>query len=116
MIGIKHYCLALAFVMPGLALAHAHLETSVPAVNSTVPAMPAEIVLQFSEATRLTALSVEKEGGKDRQDIKAPNETVALQRIAAPKLQPEVCLLTWRGLSDDSHLVKGTIRFTVAGS
>jgi len=101
--------------MPGLSWAHAHLELSVPAVNSIVVTMPAEIVLQFSEATRLTALSIENEGGKVRRDIKVPTETLAVQRVAAPKLLAGVYLLNWRGLSDDSHVVKGTVRFTVSG-
>ncbi len=113
--GIKHCCVALAILIPGWSWAHADLELSVPAVNSIVSTMPAEIVLHFSAATRLTALSVEKEGGKVKQDIKVPTETLAVQRVAAPKLPAGVYLLHWRGLSDDSHVVKGAIRFTVTG-
>ena len=43
--GIKHCCVALAILIPGWSWAHADLELSVPAVNSIVSTMPAEIVL-----------------------------------------------------------------------
>lgn len=102
-------------VMPSLALAHAHLQASVPVANSTVAAMPAQITLHFSEATRITAVSIAREGGKEQQDLKVPTEAKAVQLIAAPKLDAGVYLLSWRGLSDDGHVIKGAVRFTVAG-
>jgi methionine-rich copper-binding protein CopC len=110
---INKIYLSIAVLIPGLALAHAHLEMSVPAANSTVQVMPAEIMLHFSEATKITALSIAKENGKDKQNLKIPTETKAVQKVAAPKLGPGVYVLDWRGLSDDTHIVKGSVRFTV---
>lgn len=112
---VKKSLLAAAILMPGLAFAHAHLEMSVPSANSTVPEMPPQIMLHFSEATRLTALSIEKEGGKEKQALKVPAETKAVLHVAGPKLGPGVYILSWRGLSDDTHIVNGTVRFTVSG-
>lgn len=107
--------LSAVILFPGLALAHAHLEMSVPAANSTVAAMPAQVMLHFSEATKITAVSITKEGGKDKQQLKVPSEEKAVQMISAPRLEPGVYVIEWRGLSDDTHIVKGTVKFTVSG-
>jgi methionine-rich copper-binding protein CopC len=107
--------LAVLMLAPGLACAHAHLQKSEPAANSVIAAMPAQIMLQFSEATRITRLSIEKEGGTEKQDLKPPADAAALLRITAPKLGPGAYQLNWRGLSDDSHVVKGSVHFTLSG-
>ena len=102
-------------LVPGLALAHAHMEMSVPAANSTVASMPAQIMLHFSEATKLTAVSVEKADGSGKQELKAGTDAKAMFMIASPKLGAGVYVIKWRGLSDDSHVVNGTVKFTVSG-
>jgi len=112
---ISKSLLTVAFLIPGLALAHAKLEMSVPAANSTVAEMPAEIMLHFSEATKLTAVSIVKEGSKDKQVLKLPSDASTMQMIAAPNLTPGVYVIDWRGVSDDTHIVQGTVKFTVAG-
>ena len=112
---VKTILLSFGIMVPGLALAHAHLEASVPAANSTVPVMPPEITLHFSEAIRVTALSIERDGAKEMQDIKAPAETKAVLKVSAPKLAAGSYVLKWRGLGDDGHIMSGTVRFAVSG-
>lgn len=112
---ISKSLLSAAFLFPGLALAHGTMQMSVPAANSTVKAMPEQIMLHFSEPTKITAVSIAREGSKEKQDLKVPSDAKTMQTIAAPKLEPGVYVIDWRGMSGDSHMIKGSVRFTLAG-
>ncbi|MEO8306561.1 MAG: copper resistance CopC family protein [Pseudomonadota bacterium] len=111
---IRKLLLAAALV-PGLAMAHAKLEMSVPAAGSSIAAMPAQLMLHFSEAVKMTAMSIEKEGGKDKIDLKVPAAAKSMVQVESPSLGAGAYLLNWRGLSDDGHIMSGTVRFTVTG-
>jgi methionine-rich copper-binding protein CopC len=104
-----------AALVPGLALAHAHLLMTVPVDHSAILAMPAQVTLQFTEAVRITALSIEKKGGKDKVVLKVPADAKATIHADAPTLKAGAYLLNWRGLSDDGHVTNGTVHFTVTG-
>ncbi len=104
---------ALGSLLPLLAQAHTHLQKSTPAANSS-GAAPEQLVLQFSEATRLTALTLQKAGGQEGRKLgPLPAQPDKLIRLAAPKLDPGAYVLSWRGLGDDGHVMSGTLRFTV---
>lgn len=94
--------------------AHAHLEKSIPADGSVITTSPSSIVLSFSEAARLTALSLQR-GDEPKQNLK-PLPTSAAQQISVPlpSLKPGAYSITWRVLSDDGHLMSGTLHFTLA--
>ena len=98
------------------ASAHAHLEKSSPADGSVMMTSPSSIVLSFSEAARLTALSIQR-GDEAKQSLK-PFPTAAARQISVPlpPLKPGAYSLTWRVLSDDGHVTTGTLRFTLAGT
>lgn len=102
-------------LVPGLALAHAKLELTVPAADSSIAAMPAQVMLHFSEAVKITAISIEKEGDSNKLELKVPTGATSMVQALAPKLGAGVYLLNWRGLSDDGHVMHGTVRFTVTG-
>jgi copper resistance protein C len=105
--------MAVGSLLPLLAQAHTHLQKSTPAANST-GAAPGQIMLQFSEATRLTALTVQKEGGQEGRKLgPLPMEPDKVIHLAAPKLDPGAYVLSWRALGDDGHVMSGTLRFTV---
>lgn len=93
--------------------AHTKLEQAMPADNSVNKAAPKEIVLHFSEATRLTALTIQKEGDKE-QPLK-PLPTTAAKMITVPvsPLSPGKYLVNWRVVGDDNHVMSGKLRFTV---
>ncbi len=95
------------------ASAHAHLEKSSPADGSVITTSPSSIVLSFSEAARLTALSLQR-ADEPKQNLK-PLPTSAAQQISVPlpPLKPGVYSLTWRVLSDDGHVMSGTLHFTL---
>lgn len=96
------------------ASAHAHLEKSSPAEGSTVTTAPAQVVLEFSEAVRLTALSIAK-GDEPKQALKPLPATAAPRvAVALPPLTTGMYSLAWRVLSDDGHMMAGTLHFAVA--
>jgi methionine-rich copper-binding protein CopC len=105
----------LALVTMGVtANAHAHLQKSSPADNSVITASPSNLVLNFSEAARLTALSIRKDS-EPPQTLK-PLPTAAAQQISVPlpPLTPGTYSVSWRVVSDDGHIMAGALHFTLA--
>jgi methionine-rich copper-binding protein CopC len=105
----------LVLVMLGVtASAHAHLQKSNPADNSVITTSPSNLVLNFSEAARLTALSIQK-NEQPKQNLK-PLPTTAAQQISVPlpPLTPGTYSVNWRVVSDDGHMMAGTLHFTLA--
>jgi methionine-rich copper-binding protein CopC len=109
-------------LLSGLALlafgvtanAHAHLQKSSPADNSVITTSPSNLVLNFSEAARLTALSIQKDS-EPAQSLK-PLPTTAAQQISVPlpQLTSGTYSVSWRVLSDDGHVMAGALHFTLA--
>src|SRR5260370_27087501 len=105
----------LVLVMLGVtASAHAHLQKSSPADNSVITTSPSDLVLDFSEAARLTALSIQK-GSESPQKLK-PLPTTAAQQISVPlpPLTPGSYSVSWHVFIADGHVVSGTLHFTLA--
>jgi methionine-rich copper-binding protein CopC len=105
----------LALVAFGVtAYAHAHLQKSSPADNSVITTSPSNLVLNFSEAARLTALSIKKDS-EPAQNLK-PLPTTAAQQISVPlpQLTSGTYSVSWRVVSDDGHIMAGALHFTLA--
>jgi methionine-rich copper-binding protein CopC len=103
----------LSVIAAGAVLAHAHLEQATPADGSIVTSAPHDLVLQFSEAARLTALWISRDGAaKDKLPALA---RAAQTRIVVPlpPLVPGHYVISWRALSADGHVVPGQVRFTL---
>jgi methionine-rich copper-binding protein CopC len=96
------------------ANAHAHLQNSSPAENSVITTSPTNLVLNFSEVARLTALSLQK-GNEAKQSMK-PLPAAAARQISVPLplLTPGVYAVIWRVVSDDGHVMSGALHFTLA--
>jgi methionine-rich copper-binding protein CopC len=103
---------ALLVALSPLAQAHTHLKEAVPADNSTVKS-PESIALTFSETARLTALSIQKDGGKEQKLAPLPSAAAARLTVPAPKLAAGKYTLSYRVVSSDSHVTSGKIHFTV---
>jgi methionine-rich copper-binding protein CopC len=93
------------------AHAHAHLSASIPQDGSTGKA-PEQIVLTFSETTRLTAMSLQREGDASRK-LPLPATPAAQFTVPLTKLLPGRYTLSWRALSGDGHVTSGSLHFTV---
>jgi methionine-rich copper-binding protein CopC len=96
------------------ASAHAHLQKASPAEGSVITTSPSSLVLDFSEAVRLTALSIQK-GDEIKRALKARPTTPAQQiSIPLPQLTPGAYAVSWRVVGDDGHVISGALHFTLA--
>jgi hypothetical protein len=95
--------------------AHAHLTAAVPADGSAGKA-PEHIVLSFSEAARITAMTLQRDGEEPRKLTSLAAEKAARITVPLPKLAPGRYTLSWRAVGEDSHVVPGTLHFTVVES
>lgn len=95
------------------AQAHSHLRSSLPAEGSTVKP-PTQVVLAFSEVSRLAALTLTR--GTDPVIKVAPLPAQPAQQLTVmvPKLNAGAWTLGWRVIGDDGHVTHGTVHFTVA--
>jgi methionine-rich copper-binding protein CopC len=98
----------------GVALAHAHLQSSTPADHSRIATPPNSLVLSFSEPARLTALWIEQEGGAKQKVTDLPSDAARQVSVALPRLAPGSYTVSFRALSADGHVVPGQTHFTLA--
>ena len=94
--------------------AHAQLQKSSPADNSVITTSPPNLVLNFSEAARLTALSIQK-GNEPEQKLKPlPSIAAAQISVPLPQLTPGAYMVSWHVLSEDGHVMSGALHFTLS--
>ena len=98
----------------GVAYAHAHLLEATPADGSVLKEAPASFALKFNEAATLTSLTLQKESQAAQKIATLPSKPSAQFSIPAPKLDAGNYTLSYRVLSDDNHVMSGTIKFKVA--
>ncbi len=101
------------------ALAHAHLQSSTPAMNGTVGASPAELDLAFSEGLNVKFTGVTLTGS-DKKTVptgEAKLGTADDKMLIVPvsaKLSPGTYTVEWHALSTDGHKTNGSYNFTVS--
>jgi methionine-rich copper-binding protein CopC len=107
---------ATLLALTGIVQAHTHLKMAMPADNSVLTSPPSQIMLHFSEATRLTALSIQKEGDKEPKIISPlPKESSAALSVPVAPLAPGKYVVNWRVVGADNHVMSGALHFTVTG-
>jgi len=107
------FATAALLAFAAVANAHTRLKVSVPAEGSVITVSPANIVLTFSGPTRLTALTVRKEGEAEQKVSPLPAELAAQVTVPSPKLAPGKYIVSWRVVGADSHVMAGTLHFSV---
>ena len=112
---MKHLLSALAlFLTLGVAQAHTHLKSSTPADQAVLTAAPKQVVLHFSEPTRLTAVTVQKDGDNNETKLSVlPKDAAAEVTLPVEIAAPGAYKLNWRAIGPDNHVMSGAIRFTV---
>jgi methionine-rich copper-binding protein CopC len=103
----------LAVGVVGVAYAHAHLLQASPGDGSVLKEAPASFALKFNEPATLTSLTLQKENQAAQKISDLPAKPSAQFNIPAPKLDAGGYTLTYRVLSDDNHVMSGTIKFKV---
>jgi methionine-rich copper-binding protein CopC len=107
--------LAALILLPCLVQAHAKLVQATPANGSALNTPPAAVTLVFNEAATLTALSVLKSGDKEARKLgPIPKTPAAKFSVALPNLGAGSYTVSYRVLSDDNHVMSGTLKFTIA--
>jgi len=102
-------------VMSAAAHAHTHLEKSIPADKAVLDKSPTEVMLHFSEPTKVTAISWQRKGESEQHKLgNLPKDPSAHITVALETLLPGEYTLEWRALGDDNHVMKGTLHFTVS--
>lgn len=99
--------------LAAVAQAHTHLKEAVPANGSTVKTSPPNIMLTFTQPARVTALTIQKDGGSEQKLEPLPTDAAAKISVPAPKLEPGKYTVNWRVLSADNHVMSGKVQFAV---
>jgi copper transport protein len=110
------FLLASFVAASGVAYAHSELVGSIPADHAAVAAAPTQVMLQFSEAVRLTALAVQKEGQPKQSMGPLPADAAEHFMVSVPASGDGRYTVTWRALSDDSHVVAGEFSYMVGAA
>jgi len=106
--------IAVATLASGGALAHTELEATVPADRAMIGEAPENVELTFSEPVRLTALSIQMDGGRKQSLGPLPSDTAASFSVALPAAAGDGhYVVTWRALSEDTHVMSGEFMFAV---
>jgi len=115
----------LAVVMALLAVsaprvdAHAALESSTPAANSVLEAVPASIVLDFDDGVEPSVAAIELVDGEGTPiAVDAPrrgdDDTIVSAAVPESELLGDgLYAVAWRVTSDDGHVVEGAFAFQV---
>jgi hypothetical protein len=97
-----------------VAFAHTHLKQAMPADNAELTAPPKQIMLHFSEETRLTALSIQKDGEEEATVVSAlPKQATAEFSVPVDVAGPGKYTVNWRAVGADNHVMSGKLHFTV---
>lgn len=102
------------FFTVGAAQAHTHLKSSMPADKAVLTSAPKQVMLHFSEPTRLTAVSIQKDGDKEATTVSAlPKQASADVTLPVELSGSGAYKLNWRAIGPDNHVMSGTLQFTV---
>ncbi|MFT3907190.1 MAG: copper resistance protein CopC [Steroidobacteraceae bacterium] len=97
----------------GVAQAHAHLHESSPANGAVLKSAPKELSMSFSEAVQFTALTLSKDGAAAQKLEPLPRQAAAKVSVPLPALGAGSYTVSYRVVSDDGHLMNGTLAFTL---
>jgi methionine-rich copper-binding protein CopC len=107
---------ALLIATSNAALAHAKLDHASPAVDSTVPSAPAEVVLTFTEKLEATFSTVTvTDASGARVEEGKPQVSGNTMQIGLKAAAPGAYKVHWHAVSADTHSSEGTFTFTVGG-
>lgn len=103
---------AALLALSAVAQAHTHLKEATPADKSVVNTAPSSVVLKFSEAAKVTALTLHKDGEAEQKLTASPDSASTQVTAALPKLSPGKYAVDYRVVSNDGHIMKGQLTFT----
>ena len=108
-------CLAATLLLSRMALAHAVLIKSTPALNSSVQGPEVPIIFKFNsrmDASKSEIIIVDPNGQSKTLTIDQQKESDTMTSHAS-QLHPGKYMLRWQVLSVDGHITRGQIPFEV---
>ena len=99
------------------AHAHTKLASSVPAAGAVLERPATDIVLEFAEPVRLTAVTLtDAENGTHALDALPQTPATRFTIGVRATLPAGEYVVAWRAVGADTHLVSGEIPFRIAAS
>jgi len=99
-----------------LVQAHAQVQKTEPAANSTITKVPTSVQMWFNEAPDLKVTKVELAGASGKVEL-GPAHSMGKNNIMAPivgKMTNGKYTVNWQTAGDDGHVEKGTFTFTLS--
>jgi methionine-rich copper-binding protein CopC len=100
--------LALLLAPASALLAHTALKSSSPKSGTVLTQSPPVLTLTFAQSTRLTSLKLVNTAGEKPLPFKPGGKALTFT-TAKPVLVPGRNEIRWRALSQDGHVVDGSI-------
>lgn len=115
---ITLFILIIITIMPGLALAHAHLISSKPAANSKISLPLSRISLNFSEGiipglSKIQVVGLHKQRLLAKQITLEPGNAKVATVYLNHDLIPGTYQVYWKVLSVDGHKTHGVYKFYI---
>jgi methionine-rich copper-binding protein CopC len=95
------------------AAAHTTLESSSPPSGATLDQSPPVIEMKFHHPISLTSVVVVDAGKAERKLEFAPHASAAEFKVPNPQLAAGPNEIKWKGLSQDGHVVTGSLTYQV---
>ena len=106
--------ICLFFTTTTLTIAHSVVTSSNPENGAALSAAPTSLEISFSKPTRIVKASLShNEGDAAKLTISTKEPTKTVSFAPAPKAVGDY-VLNWRALSQDGHVLKGSIEFSIA--
>jgi methionine-rich copper-binding protein CopC len=103
-------------ILSGPCMAHAKLQSSVPAADAQLAAAPKTLTLNFSEAAQLAVLKLTLNGKDVPVAVDKNAKASQTFTLSLPALAPGKYSVQWSAVAaDDGHVTKGTFTFSVTG-
>jgi len=109
---------AVALLIPSLALAHAFLHHASPPVGSDIPVSPPAVIITYSEGVEPNFSTIEVDNAQGTRVDKADPHLVGGEQtklaVSLPKLPPGRYTVIWHATSVDTHKTEGRFNFSVS--
>lgn len=111
---ILFICLAMLWLVPGVAMAHSTLEEAVPAQDSTVAVSPERIELTFNtKIEKLSNFKLLNAAGEEMDKDKTEFDGMMMSSALPTALPNGIYTVKWTIIGADGHSVEGNYAFTV---
>lgn len=95
------------------AFAHTTVAATIPRNGSVLKQSPDVVEIQFAHAARLTSATLLGEGGQERRLEFTPTGSSESFNFPEPGLVPGRNEIRWKALSDDGHVISGSLIYTI---